>query len=121
MLESMIEKAVERAIAKLLGVEAAPQKPEEKPLRPVLVTTEHRGVFFGYASEFGKTMRLQDAQLAVYWNCETHGFEGLAHWGPSDQCRIGPPATAEMLTEVTGVFAVTEEAAARWKAQPWRK
>lgn len=121
MIESMIEKAVERAIAKLLGVEAAQQKPEEKPLRPVLVTTEHRGVFFGYAREFGPTMRLEDAQLAVLWDCDTHGFEGLAHTGPNGNCRIGPPATAEMLTGVTGVFAVTEQAAERWKAQPWKK
>ena len=118
MLESMIEKAVERAIAKLLGGEA---KPVEKPLRPVLVTTEHRGVFFGYASEFGKTMSLKDAQLAVYWSVDMHGFKGLAAYGPSDACRIGPPADVEMLTEVTSVIACTEEAVKKWKAQPWSK
>lgn len=47
--------------------------------RAVLVTTEHRGVFFGYATETdGETITLKNARNCVYWSSDVKGFLGLA-------------------------------------------
>jgi len=87
--------------------------------RCVLVTTAHRGVFCGYASETsGETIKLRDARLCVYWSADVRGFMGLAATGPTRGCRIGPPAEIE-LRNITAVLEVTPEAEAKWKAQPW--
>lgn len=87
--------------------------------RPVLVTTEHRGVFFGYAEDTdGDRIKVFDARLCVYWSSDMKGFMGLANKGPSKDCRIGPPADIT-LRNITAVAEVTPEAVERWKAAPW--
>jgi hypothetical protein len=87
--------------------------------RAVLVTTEHRGVFFGYADKTdGKTIKLKNARNCVYWSADIKGFLGLANMGPSKSCRIGPPADIE-LRNVTCVAEVTEKAVKAWEGQPW--
>lgn len=87
--------------------------------RPVLVTTEYRGVFFGYASDTsGDTIKLRSARNCIYWPKEQKGFLGLASQGPLDGARVGPPADIE-LRAITCVAEVTPEAVARWEAQPW--
>jgi hypothetical protein len=87
--------------------------------RPVLVTTEHRGVFFGYATETrGQTIDLKRARLCVYWTADLKGFMGLANPGPTKGCKIGPPADIEVRA-ITSVVEVTPEAAERWEAAPW--
>ena len=52
---------------------------------PVVVTTEHRGVFFGYldGSRDSETALLRDAQMCVYWSADVRGVLGLAATGPS--------------------------------------
>lgn len=87
--------------------------------RPVIVTTAHRGVFFGYASDIdGETIHLRAARLCVYWSRTMKGFMGLASMGPDSECRIGPPADIA-LRSITSVVAVTPEAARRWESAPW--
>lgn len=87
--------------------------------RYVLVTTAHRGVFAGWATDIdGETIKLRDARLCVYWSRETKGFMGLAANGPGSGCRIGPPATIT-LRDITSVSEVTDAARARWEAAPW--
>lgn len=87
--------------------------------RPVLVTTEHRGVFFGYAGETrGTAIELKRARLCVYWSPAMHGFMGLASVGPDRACKIGPPADIEVRA-ITSVVEVTPEAVAKWEAAPW--
>jgi len=87
--------------------------------RPVVVTTAHRGVFFGYAADTkGETIELKEARLCVYWSSDVRGFMGLAANGPSKNCRIGPAADIE-LRNITSVVAVTPEAEAKWLAAPW--
>lgn len=87
--------------------------------RAVLVTTEHRGVFFGYATETsGETIKLTDARLCLYWSRDVKGFMGLASNGPSATCRIGPAADIE-LRKITAIATVTPEAEAAWLAAPW--
>jgi hypothetical protein len=88
--------------------------------RPVLVTTAHRGVFFGYASNTdGETIALEKARLCLYWSADVKGFMGLAANGPSASCRIGPAADVT-LRAITAVLEVTPAAVAKWEAAPWR-
>ena len=89
--------------------------------RPVLVTTEHRGVFFGYAEDtHGDPIRLNRARLCLYWSADVKGFMGLASNGPTAQCKIGPPADIE-LRKITAVLEVTPEAVEAWEKGPWSK
>ena len=86
--------------------------------RAVLVTTQHRGVFFGYAVDTdGETITLRRARLCVYWQ-GTKGFMGLASDGPTPQCRIGPAADIT-IRAITAVAEVTPAAAAKWELAPW--
>lgn len=88
--------------------------------QPVIVTTEHRGVFFGYGKPTeNTTIRLEHAQMCVYWSADVKGVVGLASVGPTKGCRIGPPAPAITLQKVTAVIEVSPEAEEKWKAQPW--
>ena len=87
--------------------------------RAVLITTAHRGVFFGYAVDAsGETVKLRSARLCVSWSADMRGFMGLAAVGPSKSCRVGPPADIE-LRGVTSVVDVTPEAVQRWESAPW--
>lgn len=87
--------------------------------RAVLVTTAHRGVFFGYATKTeGDTIELKRSRLCVYWSADVRGFMGLAANGPTSGCRIGPPADIE-LRNVTAVVEVTPDAVAKWESAKW--
>lgn len=87
--------------------------------RPVLVTTSHRGVFFGYAtSTDGDVIQLQRARNVLYWSKATKGFLGLASDGPDNGCRVGPAADIEVRS-ITCVAQVTPNAVARFEAAPW--
>jgi hypothetical protein len=91
-----------------------------KKERPVIVTTAHRGVFFGYATDTdGEIIKLRDGRLCVYWSTDCKGFMGLAANGPTASCRIGPPADIT-LRSITAVMEVTSEAVAKWLAAPWK-
>ena len=88
--------------------------------RAVIVTTAHRGVFFGYATKTtGATIVLKRARLCVYWSPDVRGFMGLAANGPTSGCRIGPAADIE-LRNITAVVDVTSAAVEKWEAAPWR-
>ncbi len=87
--------------------------------RAVLVTTVHRGVFFGYATNTsGKTIKLRNCRNCLYWSSDVKGFIGLASTGPSKSCRIGPPADIE-LRNITAVAECSQAAVAAWEASPW--
>jgi hypothetical protein len=87
--------------------------------RAVLVTTAHRGVFFGYANVTdGETISLRRARLCVYWSRDVKGFMGLAASGPTAGCRIGPPADIT-LRAITAVVEVDAAAVKAWEAAPW--
>ena len=87
--------------------------------RAVLVTTVHRGVFFGYANETtGPMIRLRAARLCVSWSADLRGFMGLASHGPNANCKIGPAADIE-LRDITSVSEVTPEAIEKWEKAKW--
>ena len=97
---------------------AAKKKSNTKE-RAVLVTTAHRGVFFGYATDTdGETITLRNARNCIYWSADVKGFLGLASSGPTKGCRIGPKADLAV-RNVTAVATVTPEAVAAWEASPW--
>jgi hypothetical protein len=91
--------------------------------KAVVVTTAHRGVFFGYLEneEDGttKTVVLADAQMCVYWTTEVQGVLGLAVSGPLKGSRVGPAVPRIVLQDVTAVIKATKEAEARWLERPW--
>lgn len=88
--------------------------------RPVLVTTSHRGVFFGYAEDTdGDVIKLRAMRNCINWS-GMKGFLALASEGPNNQCRIGPQADGE-IRNITGVWECTADAVKAWEASPWRK
>lgn len=90
----------------------------------VVVTTAHRGIFFGYLEEErdrGRTVVLADARNAIYYAAATLGFLGLADKGPGSGCRIGPSVCTLILYEVTSVATCTAIATDAWEAAPWSK
>ena len=85
----------------------------------VLVTTAHRGVFFGYTFQTGgPTIALRAARNCLYWPKAQKGFLGLAATGPLQGARVGPAADIE-LRDITCVAACTPEAIAAWEKAPW--
>ena len=84
-----------------------------------MVTTAHRGVFFGYATDIdGEIVKLKRARVCLYWSTDVRGFMGLAAMGPGKSCRVGPPADID-LRAVTAVLRVTPEAVTAWESAPW--
>lgn len=85
--------------------------------RPVLVTTEYRGVFFGYAADTsGDTITLANARNCIYWPATQGGFFGLASEGPARGSRIGARVARIELRRVTSVADVTPKAVEVWEA-----
>lgn len=88
--------------------------------RAVLVTTSHRGVFFGYATKTdGDVINLRAARNCIQWR-GLKGFLDLAVTGPTNACRIGPAADLEV-RNITSVAEVLPEAVKAWEAAPWNK
>jgi hypothetical protein len=85
-------------------------------MKAVLVTTEYRGVFFGYVPKDSdtkeKTMELKDARCAIRWST-TKGFLELAEDGPNSKSLIGAKADI-LLHGITSVSAVTKKAEKKW-------
>jgi hypothetical protein len=89
----------------------------------VVVTTEHKGVFFGFAEEpttaGDTTVELADAQMCVYWSDSVRGILGLAATGPDKRCKITPVVPRIQLDKVTAIIQATPEAVAAWQSKPW--
>lgn len=92
----------------------------------VLITTAHKGVFFGYTSEkpeeiiAAKKVSLRAARNCIYWPASQRGFIGLASEGPHKEAKIGPSADIS-LADVTSVANCTEEAVKAWELAPWNR
>ncbi len=87
-------------------------KLNEKP-RPVIVCTEHRGVFYGHASDTTQdVIHLKDARMAIIWGT-TKGVMELAETGPTLSSKISAKADIEV-RKITAVFEVSEPAEAKW-------
>jgi hypothetical protein len=85
--------------------------------KAILVTTIHRGVFFGFVDAeqdmTAKTMALKDARCAIYWGT-TKGVAELASAGPNSKSRIGDRADIAAIHDITAIWDCTPEAVAAW-------
>lgn len=85
--------------------------------RPVLVTTEYRGVFFGYAADTsGDVITLTAARNCIYWPSTNGGFGGLASEGPAKGARIGARVDKIELRKITAVSECTAASVEAWEA-----
>jgi len=87
--------------------------------KAVLVTTEFRGVFFGYIKNDSKLpdeITLTNVKNCIYWSADCGGFLGLAANGPTSQCRIGTQVPELRLFKITSVTPVSDEAAKKWNS-----
>lgn len=89
-------------------------------MKAILVTTQHRGVFFGLVPDDqdmnARTMALTGARCAIRWGT-TEGVAQLAATGPTKESRIGAQADIPALHDITAVWAVTPEAQAKWTSR----
>ena len=87
--------------------------------KAVLVTTEFRGVFFGYLKDDKKSpdqLTLTDAKNCISWSSDVGGFLGLASNGPSSGCKIGTKVSELTVYKVTSISPVSDEAAKKWNS-----
>lgn len=90
---------------------------KSKPPQAVLVTTQARGVFFGYLkSERGRAeLSITGARNCIYWHSSIGGFLGLASQGPNKECRIGARVPEITLYEITSVTECSDAAIKAWE------
>ena len=87
----------------------------KRAMRPVIICTEFKGVFFGYATDTtGDVIQLKDARMAIYWGT-TKGVMQLAETGPTSSSKISAKADIEV-RKITAVFEVSDAAHEAWKA-----
>ena len=88
-------------------------------MKAILVTTKHRGVFFGYVDQgtnlADRTIGLINARMAIRWGT-TLGIAQLAATGPTDKSKIGARADIPVLHDVTAMWAVTDKAREAWES-----
>lgn len=87
-------------------------------MKNVLITTQHRGVFFAQIDESKdlteKTLTdLKNCRMAIYWGTKG-GVMELAKDGPNKNSTIGSIADIPVLHDITGIFSVTDNAAEKW-------
>lgn len=100
---------------------------EANSSKPVLVTTAHRGVFYGFTTEEPESIverkiaTLQNARNVVYWPVENNGFLGLASYGPKAGARVGPPAPSLTINDVTSCAECAPDTITVWEAHKWSR
>lgn len=89
---------------------------KKKPVsRPVIICTEYKGVFFGYADDTsGDVIKLRGARMAIRWGT-TRGVMELAETGPTASSKISAMADIEV-RKITAVFEATAPASKAWEA-----
>lgn len=87
-------------------------------MKAVLITTQWRGVFFGYAEDIaGETITITNARMAIYFGTE-RGLLELCETGPTAKSRISARSPEVQVRGVTAVFTVSDEAVKSWEAAP---
>ena len=88
--------------------------------RPVIVCTDKRGVFFGYAKDTkGDPIFLDRPRMVVYWSQDVKGILGLAATGPTVGCRVTAAPPRIELRGITAVVECDPAAVAAWESAPW--
>ena len=87
--------------------------------KAVLVTTEFKGVFFGYVKNDKKLpdeITLTNVRNCMYWSADCKGFLGLASNGPTSNCKIGMKVSQITLYKVTSISPVSDKAVEKWES-----
>lgn len=88
-------------------------------MKPVLITTEYRGVFAGLIAVdqdlTARSMPLKGAKMAIYWGT-TRGVMELCEVGPNSRSKISLPADIPMLHGITAIFDIAPDAWKKWQA-----
>ena len=87
-------------------------------MKPVLVTTSFRGVFFGFIKDdksLPEEITLKNVRNCIYWSSDCGGFLGLAANGPTKSCKIGTQVPEVTLYSITSVTPVTDKAVKAWQ------
>jgi hypothetical protein len=91
-------------------------------LVPLVVTTLHKGVFFGWGLPTReKIIVLEKVQMCIYWSPDVRGVFGLAAGGPNNGCKISPAVPEMTIQDVTAIAKATPEAAEAWEKEAVRK
>jgi hypothetical protein len=87
-------------------------------MKPVLITTEYRGVFAGLIPDdqdlTARSMPLMAAKMAIYWGTQ-RGLMELCERGPTENSKISAAADIPMLHGITAVFDISPEAWNVWE------
>lgn len=86
--------------------------------KAVLITTEFRGVFFGYVKDDKKApdkITLTGARNCIYWSADVGGFLGLAANGPTSGCKIGKRVDELTVYKITSITPVDSAAVKKWE------
>ncbi len=88
--------------------------------KALVVTTSHRGVFFGYGTPTNeKVIKLENCRMCIYWSEDVKGVVGLAFTGPLKGSRVTPAAPSMTLQDVTAIMEVTDKAIMAWEKVVW--
>ena len=98
-----------------------PKQTAKTTRKAVVVTTEFKGVFFGYvvADNSPANIVLAHARMCVSWSSQVRGVVGLAVSGPVNGSKVTAAVPKVTLQKVTAVFVCTPEASAAWEKAPW--
>ena len=87
-------------------------------MKPVLITTEYRGVFAGLIEDdqdlTARSMPMKSAKMAIYWGT-TRGVMELCDTGPNSKSKISLPADIPMLHGITAIFDISADAWKKWE------
>ncbi len=88
-------------------------------MKPVMVTTKHRGVFGGLVPDDqdmnAEIIELKEARMAIRFGT-TEGLHQLAETGPTGDSKISAPADIPSLRDITAIFTITDEAWKKWRS-----
>jgi uncharacterized protein DUF6948 len=96
------------------------KKKDAGPERAVIVTTDKRGVFFGYATDTdGDPITLARPRMVIYWSRDVRGILGLAATGPTAGCKVTAAPPRIELRGITCVIECAPDAVKAWEGAPW--
>ncbi len=108
-----LTEIVKKILVELGEGQSSPPVTLPKTSYPVLVTTDKRGVFFGYTeNKDARPITLTKIRMCLYW--ASGGVLGLTDKGPLSGFKISAPAPSGVLEGVTAVFDVSQEAEKAW-------
>lgn len=81
----------------------------------ILLTTKHRGVFVAQVDEdtdlTKKTLtNLKNGKMVIKWR-NREGLQGIANYGPTENCKLSAMSDIPVIHDVTAIFAITDKAA----------